>query len=294
MNGDPPVCVSGRMDLATNPFLARLRAGEPTLMLGIRTSRTTDVVRVAQATGHHGVLIDLEHATMSLDTAAQLCSTAHDLGLTPFVRLPERDYGTIGRILDAGADGIIAPRIETAAEALTIARASRFPPRGQRSQVGAVPHVGMRPTPARDLNAMLNTSTIVQILVETPAGIANADAIAGIDGVDMLAIGANDLSAELGVPGDHRDPSFHEAIATVAAACRRHDKLLMVGGISDLSIVGSLVQLGVCPLYLTGMDTDLLFTEARARARQFLASHAGHDQESNARHGASFIGQESR
>ena len=265
-------------DRRPNPFLARLRAGQPTLMLGIRSGRTTDVVRVAQATGHHGVLIDLEHATMSLDTAGQMCSAAHDLGLTPFVRLPERDYGTIGRMLDAGAHGIVAPRIETTGEALTVARACRFPPRGQRSQIAAVSQGGMRPIPARELNPALDASTIVQILLETPSGVANADAIAQIDGVDMLAIGVNDLSAELGVPGEHGDPRLRDAIATVAAACRRHDRLLMVGGIADPSLIASLASSGVCPLYLTGMDTDLLFTGARARARQFLASHADRDE----------------
>jgi 2-keto-3-deoxy-L-rhamnonate aldolase RhmA len=114
-------------------------------MLGIRTSRTPDIVRIAHATGHHGVIIDLEHSTMSLDLAGSLCATANDLGLTPFVRLPERDYGAIGRLLDAGAQGIVAARIETTDEAATIARACRFPPRGQRSAIAAVPQVGMRP-----------------------------------------------------------------------------------------------------------------------------------------------------
>jgi 2-keto-3-deoxy-L-rhamnonate aldolase RhmA len=217
-------------------------------MLGIRCSRTADVIRIAQVTGYHGVLLDLEHATMPLDVAGRLCATASDLGLTPFVRVPEREYGAIGRLLDAGAHGIIAPRIETAAEAATVVRACRFPPRGQRSAIAAVPQVGMRPTPARDLNPLLDDATIVQILLETPAGIASADAIAQIDGVDMLAVGANDLTAELGVPGDHRDPRVRAAVASVAEACRRHDRLLMVAGIPDFSLVAGL---GVCPLYLS-------------------------------------------
>jgi 2-keto-3-deoxy-L-rhamnonate aldolase RhmA len=262
--------VSARTVLTPSPFLARLRAGEPTLMLGIRCSRTPDVVRIAHATGYHGVMIDLEHATMPLDVAGQLCATASDLGLTPFVRLPEREYGAIGRLLDAGAHGIIAPRIETAAEASTVVRACRFPPGGQRSAIAAVPQVGMRPTPARELNPLLDDATIVQILVETPAGVDNADAIAQIDGVDMIAVGANDLTAELGVPGDHHDRRLRAAIAAVATACRRHDKLLMVGGIPDFSLVAGL---GVCPLYLTGMDTDLLFAGAQERARRSLDRH---------------------
>src|ERR1700754_2473572 len=132
-----------------NPFLERLRRGEVTLMLGVRGSRTADVVRIAAATGHHAIMVDLEHSAMSFDVAAQLCAAAGDLGLTPFVRVPERDYGTIGRLLDGGAAGIIAARLETGAEGEPTTRACRFPPRGQRSQIAMVPQLGMRPTPAR-------------------------------------------------------------------------------------------------------------------------------------------------
>jgi len=214
-------------------------------------------------------MIDLEHSTMPLDVAAQLCATAGDLGMTPFVRVPEREYGAIGRLLDGGAQGIIAPRIETAGQARTVSRACRFAPRGQRSQVATVPRLGMRPTPAPTLNPVLDDMTIVQILIETPAGIANADAIAQLDGVDMLAIGANDLTAELGAPGRYDDPRVRDAVAAVGAACQRHGKLLMVGGIADLAILDDLMPLGVCPLQLTGIDTEMLFAAASARAEKF-------------------------
>jgi len=253
------------------PLLDRLRAGEPTFMLGIRASRTPDVVRIAAATGHHAILVDLEHSAMSLDVAAQLCAAAGDLGLTPFVRIPERDYGSIGRLLDGGAQGIVAPRIETASEAETISRACRFPPRGQRSQIATVPQLGMRPTPAASSNPALDAQTIVQILLETPEGIANADAIARIDGVDMLAIGANDLTAELGAPGAYDHPAVRDAVAAAAAACRRHGKLLMLGGIADPAVLASLSALGACPLLLTGMDTELLFGAARSRVERLSA-----------------------
>jgi 2-keto-3-deoxy-L-rhamnonate aldolase RhmA len=256
-----------------NPFLNRLRAGQLTLMLGIRSSRTTDIVRIAHATGHHSIMIDLEHSAMSLDTATQLCTAATDLGMTPFVRVPEQTYGVIGPLLDGGAHGIVAPRIETPAEAEAISKACRFPPRGQRSQLAMVPQLDMRPTPARTLNPLLDRLTIVHILLETPRGIANADDIAQLESVDILAIGVNDLTAELGVPGEHGDPRVREAVATVAQACRRHGKLLMIGGIADLSLVSSLAELGVCPLHLTGMDTDLLFREAQNRVEAFTAWH---------------------
>jgi len=254
----------------SNPFLDRLRAGEPTLVLGIRSSRTSDVVRVAHATGHHGLMIDLEHSTMPLDVAAVLCGTAGDLGMTPFVRIPERDYGAIGRLLDCGAHGIVAPRVEEVADAELISRACRFPPHGQRSQLAMVPQYGMRPTPASELNPALDAATIVQILLETPKGIGNADGIAALDGVDMLAIGCNDLTAELGIPGQYGHSAVREAIVAAGEACKRHGKLLMVGGISDRAVVDSLPALGVSPVHLTGFDTDLLFSAAKARAAAFI------------------------
>jgi 2-keto-3-deoxy-L-rhamnonate aldolase RhmA len=253
-----------------NEFLARLRGSDPVLMLAIRSSRTADVVRIAKSTGHHAVMVDLEHSTMPLDVAASLCGCAGDLGLFSFVRVPERDYGALGRLLDCGAQGIIAPRVETAAEAATVARACRFAPRGQRSQLATVPQVGMRPTPAATLNPALDDVTVVQILIETPVGVASADEIAAVDGVDMLAFGANDFTAELGVPGRYDDPRVTETIAALAKAATRHGKLLMVGGISDPARLRELDALGVCPLRLTGTDTDMLYAGAAARAERFL------------------------
>ncbi|MFE4668078.1 HpcH/HpaI aldolase/citrate lyase family protein [Streptomyces sp. NPDC056716] len=251
-------------------FLDRLHAGDPTLMLIVRTARTADTLHIAASTGHHGVMLDLEHSTMSTDTAAQLCALAGSLGLTALVRVPEREYGMIGRLLDGGAHGIVAPRIETVEQARQIVGACRFPPRGRRSQTGMVPQLGMRPTPAATMNPAVDAGTIVQILLETPAGIANADAIAALDGVDMLALGANDFTAELGIPGQYGDPRVRDAVARLTDACRRHGKLMVLGGIGDQKLMDALVPLGVCPLRMTGTDTALLHEAAAAHARRAL------------------------
>ncbi|HEY4456924.1 MAG TPA: aldolase/citrate lyase family protein [Pseudonocardiaceae bacterium] len=245
-------------------ILERLRAGELTLMMALRSARIPDIVHIAASSGHHAIMADLEHSTMPVDVAAMLCTTADALGLTALVRVPEREYGMIGRLLDGGAHGIVAPRVETAEQARTVARACRFAPRGQRSQTAMVPQLGMRPTPARELNPALDDQVIAQILVETPAGIENAEAIAAVDGVDMIAIGANDFTAELGVPGRYDDPRLADAVATVAKACRQHDKLLMLGGVADDTVYRSLVPLGVCPLVMTGTDSALLYRAASA------------------------------
>src|ERR1700726_4061763 len=90
-----------------NAFLERLRSGELTLMMAIRSARTTEIVHIAKATGHHAVMVDLEHSAIDVGLAGKMCSTASGLGLTPFVRVPEWEYGIIGRLLDSGACGII-------------------------------------------------------------------------------------------------------------------------------------------------------------------------------------------
>jgi 2-keto-3-deoxy-L-rhamnonate aldolase RhmA len=261
--------MTGTIPDRQNAFLDRLKRGELTLMLTIRSSRTADVVRIAQATGHHAIMVDLEHSTISLDVAALLCTAAADLGMTPFVRLPERDYGSIGRLLDCGAQGLIAPRVQSADDAAIFANACRFPPRGSRSQLATVPQFGMRPMPARELNPALQAATIVTVLIETPFGIENADGIAGQDGVDIVAIGPNDLTAEFGVPGDYASAQLRDAVATVADACQRHGKLLMLSGISDLARLAELLPRGGCHFQLSGTDTELLFAGAQTRVQKF-------------------------
>ena len=259
----------------TSPMLTELRAGRPQLMLGIRSSRTTEIVRIAKSTGHACILIDLEHSAMSIDTAAQLCGTASDLGLTALVRIPEKEYGVIGRLLDGGAHGIVAPRIETAEEAALVADACRFPPEGHRSQLAMVPHFGMTPTPAATMNPELNANAIVKILIESPLGVENAAAIAAVPGVDILAFGANDFTSELGIPGQYDDPRVADAVGVLATAARDAGKLAMLGGIADLELFTRFYKLGLCPLLLTGMDTDLLFEGARTRADRFRTWHEG-------------------
>ncbi|KRE23368.1 HpcH/HpaI aldolase/citrate lyase family protein [Agromyces sp. Soil535] len=260
-------------------LVAELRAGRPQLVLGVRISRSTDVVRIAKSTGHHGIMIDLEHSTMSIDTAATLCATADDLGLTAFARVPENDYGVIGRLLDGGAHGIVVPRVETAAQAELLAGACRFPPRGHRSQTAQLPQLGMVPTRSIELAPVVDRGTIVKVLLESPRGIENAAAIAAVDGIDIVGIGANDLTAELGIPGRYDDPRVKGAAREVASAVASTGKLGMIGGISDTRVLAEYLDMGFAPFLLTGTDSDLLFEGAKTRVERWLGWYDSMSQE---------------
>src|SRR3954451_10239599 len=131
-------------DTPMKTIIDRLAQGRPILALGVRSSRTGEIARIAKATGHDMIWVDLEHSAMPLDAAAQICACAADIGLASFVRIPEREYGAIGRVLDGGATGIIAPRMEPLAQAQDVIAACRFPPLGHRSAIADLPQLGYR------------------------------------------------------------------------------------------------------------------------------------------------------
>lgn len=254
--------------------VARLHARQPVLALGVRCSRTPDIARLAKASGHHVIWIDLEHSTLSIDAAAQICAAALDIGLAPFVRIPEREYGVIGRLLDGGAVGIIAPRIETAAQAEELVAACRFPPLGHRSAIATLPHVGYGKLAAPAFNEAMNRTTVLKVLIESPAGIDNIGDIASVPGVDFLGIGTNDLSAELGVAGEYRHAAVRAAHEKALLACKRAGKPLAIGGIADAAYSAELIEKGAAPFLMTGIDTDILLAGLHARAKQALESYS--------------------
>lgn len=257
-----------------HPLMQALARGEPMTAFGIRISRTPDIARLAKASGHHAIWVDLEHSTISLDAAGAICAAAHDLGLMALVRVPEREYGAIGRLLDVGASGLIFPRVETAEQAADLAAACRFPPHGHRSAIAVLPQFGYRRLPVAETYRLANDTVVVNVLIESPLGIRNAEAIARVPGVDLVSIGTNDLSAELGVPGDYRHPLVQQALNDALAACERAGKPLSIGGIADAALNTELLARGAAPFLMTGIDTDVLLASMQERVRGALAGHA--------------------
>lgn len=257
---------------AVRALLQRLIDRSPVTALGVRSARTAEIARLAKASGHDLIWVDLEHSSMPIDTAVQICCCAHDLGLVSLVRVPERDYGVIGRLLDGGAMGIIAPRIETAAQAADVVAACRFPPLGHRSAIAQLPTLGYQRLPAAQLYDACNRATLVKLLIESPAGIDNLAEIATVPGVDLIGIGANDLSAELGVPGDYRHPLMLAALDAALTACRRAGKPLAIGGIGDAVHAAELIRRGAAPFLMTGIDTEMLLSAAKERSEKALQS----------------------
>ncbi len=247
----------------TSRLQDRFARGEVALCMATRLSRSADIAMIADACGFDAFFIDMEHSTITLDAAAQICTAALGVGITPLARIAGHAFEDATRLLDAGALGIICPNVSTREEAIAFADACRFPPIGKRSVAGPGPLQGYRATPLGEVNAQGNALTTLIPMLETPEGIANADAIAAVPGIDVLLIGSNDLSTALGIPGELKHPKIRAAFESVAMACKTHKKVLGIGGIrADVAHVGDLVKLGA-RFVIAASDVQYLMMAAR-------------------------------
>jgi len=172
--------------ITPNHALHRLRANQMALGFGVHHLRSVATPMLTKAAGYDWLFIDTEHGALSIHEATQICLAALPVGITPIVRVcaDALDEGT--RALDNGAQGIVVPHVDTAAQARRVAQAFRFPPEGHRSWGGPPYAYGLR-APAADIaQAEINREVLVVAMIETPEAVANADAIAEVDGIDVL------------------------------------------------------------------------------------------------------------
>jgi len=113
---------------------------------------------------------------------------------------------------------------------------------------------------------MANEETLVIVMLETPDAIAKADAIAAVPGIDSLLIGTNDLTAEMGIPGEYSHPSVEEAYRTVITACKKHGKFPGMGGVYEPKLMDKYIRFGM-RLILSGSDTSFIIAGGTERAK---------------------------
>jgi 4-hydroxy-2-oxoheptanedioate aldolase len=173
-------------------------------------------VEIAADAGWHAVMIDQQHGAGG-DAELQSCLTAAKAaGVPAMVRVAELDFGLIGRALDAGAQGIMAPMMDTAEDAARLVQAVKFPPLGRRSH---------GPYRAKflvdgDYFSAANGWTVACGQIETAEALENVEAICATVGLDMICLGPNDLAISLSGGQDRniKSPEMLDAIERVRAA----------------------------------------------------------------------------
>lgn len=249
---------------ASHSLDTALAEGGIALGLGQRAIRAELFAQVARDCGYDWLFIDLEHGPLSFAEASAIMLGALQIGMTPIVRVGGHEAFHAYRALTNGAAGIIFPHVENADDAARCAAHCRFAPQGDRGVPAFFPQLGLSKPPLDEAIVAINAMTRVVVMLESADAVSRADDIAAVDGIDVLFVGASDLTVELGLPGDYRNPAVIDALDRIAAACARHGKVAGIGGIKDEALLRELIGKGF-RFILAGNDLDLFMPAGKAR-----------------------------
>lgn len=253
------------MDLPTNAFKKRLASNTRQLGFWLTLGSAYAAEAVAGA-GFDWLLVDMEHSPADPECVLAQLQAIAPYPAAPVVRPPQNDAVIIKRLLDLGAQSLLIPYVQSAAEATAAVAAVRYPPQGIRgvsattraSRFGRIPGYGR----------VADRELCLALQIETEAALDELEAIAGIDGVDALFFGPADLAASLGHIGEPGHPevtrTILEGIHRTAAAGRPAGLLT-----TDLGFAAECFDAGAS-FVAVGVDANLL-----ARGADSLVAHFG-------------------
>ena len=207
--------------MTTRPLKERLRSGEICTGTFLLFLSGGDVVQFFAGVGFDFLIIDMEHGSLDLSRARETMLVARACGVAPIVRVSEAQYSLVTRALDAGAEGIVLPRVETRKQCQDLVRFARYAPQGERGVTTFGGHNDFRSVadvPGFLAERSRNILLIVQI--ETRAGLENRNDILSEPGIDGCLVGTGDLSLSLGYAGQVGHPVVIDAAEKVFATCR--------------------------------------------------------------------------
>lgn len=210
---------------------AKLRKKQP--VIGVACHFTDpSVYELTSSVGFDFIWMDLEHHATSVETANHQIRAAR-IGTSDVMCRPAKgEFMRMGRMLEAGAHGIMYPRCESATEAREVVRWCKFAPLGTRGFDGGnpdMPYCTMNPA---EYIRMANEETWIVIQIEDEQALNNVDEIAAVEGVDIIMLGPADYSILGGFPCQFDHPKIDEALSRIAAAANRHGKAWGTPGIN--------------------------------------------------------------
>jgi len=209
--------------MQSSTIKGKLSRNEPALAVQLHLTDPS-VFELASLLGFDGIWIDLEHHSHSVQTAGNLMRAAR-VGTSDIIARPGKgEFMRLGRLLEAGAQGIMYPRCDDATEAAQVVQWSKFAPIGKRGFDGGNPDAPYCAMPITQYIAQANAETFVIVQLEEQTAVDHAEAIAAVDGVDVIMLGPADFSILSGIPGQFDHPRLQKAIETIAAAANNTGK----------------------------------------------------------------------
>ena len=210
-------------------FRNRLNSGEIVFGPFMKTIDSA-FVEIAGYAGFDFVILDMEHGPVSFENLQNLIRSAIIAGTVPIVRTSDSSDISISRALDLGAYGVQIPQVQTADEARSCVRASKYFPMGQRGVCRFVRSAGYSSIAREDYFSSAN-NTLVILQLEGKKALDNLDAILDVDGFDIIFIGPYDLSQALGYPGQISHPEVIKEMELIVNNARKRD--VTVGTFTD-------------------------------------------------------------
>lgn len=174
-----------------NPVKQALKAGLPSVGTWLSFGDFF-TARLMAKTGFPWLTVDLEHSPIDWQMASLMFAAISDAGCVPLARVPRGDHDLIKRVLDGGAWGIVVPMVNTVEQAKLVIAAAKYPPEGNRSIGGSIPAQNFQ-TATGEYYKRANDEILVILQTESPEGVANAEEIYSLPGVDAIFVGPNDL-----------------------------------------------------------------------------------------------------
>jgi 2-keto-3-deoxy-L-rhamnonate aldolase RhmA len=206
---------------AENPVKKALREGKVVIGSTV-TAANVDVAATLAGAGFDFLWIEMEHSPLTLESVRSMILATRGLKAVPFIRVPVNEPWLAKRVLDIGGIGVIFPFTSTRELAEQAVKSCKYPPQGIRG-FGPAMATSRWGLSATDYVKFANDNVLVAVIIEQKQAIENIEEIASVPGIDILFIGANDLSFSLGVGGRLSDPVVEEAVAKVLAAGKKHN-----------------------------------------------------------------------
>jgi len=234
----------------------RLATGEPFLFSWMSIASAQLAGQMARLP-IEGVALDMQHGMIGFADAVGMIAQINAAGRPAIVRALWNDPGIIGQALDAGAAAVIAPMVNSRAEAEALVRAAKYPPVGGRSWGG---YTMLQASGLQPGEYLLDANRLTQVfaMIETTKALSNLDEIAATPGLDGLFVGPSDLSITLsnGAKIDRLGAATLEAMARIATAAKRNGLVAgAFGGVAEQ--IRAYIKLGYT-FIAAGVDVDLL------------------------------------
>lgn len=210
--------------MARTPLRDRVCAGETVLGSMIFELLAPSIPQLLVHAGAEYVIYDMEHTGTSLEAIKAQVAYCRGLPIAPMARVPRGEYHFLARALDIGCHGVMVPMVESVDQARAIVEATHYPPHGRRGAAFGFAHDDYASGDPTDKMKAADARTLVIAQIETERGLDNVEAIAAVEGIDVLWLGHFDLTNFLGIPGDFANPIYDKAVKRIVAAGRAHKK----------------------------------------------------------------------